>query len=175
MKVTMFLASSLNGIIARPDYREDFLSREHWEGFLECASRTGSVIWGRRTHERVTVFNRGYLDRMWELEKIVVSRSEAFVPSDGFEVAHSPHAALELLASRGAEEATLAGGSVLNSAFVHAGLVDEVILNLEAVIVGDGISLLAPGGGDVRLKGNPEFRRVSDRIVQLRYEVDKRA
>lgn len=173
MKVTMFLASSLNGIIARPDYSEDFLSREHWEGFLECAQRTGAVIWGRRTHERATVFNKAYLDRMWELEKIVVSRSRDFEPGEGFEVVDSPQSALALLEKRGAEEATLAGGSVLNTAFVKDQLVDEVILNIEAVIVGEGISLLAPGSADLRLEGNPEFRRVSDRIVQLRYSVLK--
>ncbi len=173
MKVTMFLASSLNGIIARPDYSEDFLSREHWEGFLECAKRTGAVIWGRRTHERVSVFNKPYLDRMWELEKIVVSRSKDFDPGPGFEVADSPQSALALLEQHGAQGATLAGGSVLNTAFVQDGLVDEVILNIEAVIVGEGISVLAPGSADLRLAANPDFRRVSERIVQLRYGVAK--
>jgi dihydrofolate reductase len=173
MKVTMFLASSLNGIIARPDYSEDFLSRDHWEGFLECAQRTGAVVWGRRTHERVTVFNKDYLDRMWELEKIVVSRKAGFDPGPGFEVVDSPESALALLEERGATQATLAGGSVLNSAFVQAGLVDEVILNIEAVIVGEGITLLAPGTADLRLAGSPDFKRVSERIVQLRYGVEK--
>ena len=173
MNVTMFLASSLNGIIARPDYSEDFLSREHWESFLECAKRTGAVIWGRRTHERVRVFSRDYLDRMWELEKIVVTRSPDFDPGKGFELAESPRQALELLESRGAKEVTLAGGSVLNTAFVQEKLVDEVILNIEAVIVGEGISLLAPDAADLRLAPNPEFRRLSERIVQLRYGVLK--
>ena len=173
MRITLFLASSLNGMIARPDLREDFLSRDHWEGFLECAERTGAVVWGRRTHERVQVFNKDYLDRMWELEKIVVSRRSDFAVEEGFEVASSPQDAVTKLEARGCEEATLAGGSVLNSAFAEAGLIDEVILNIEAVIIGEGIPLFSPSTFDIKLEGEPTVRRVSDRIMQLRYGVAK--
>ena len=173
MRITLFLASSLNGMIARPDQREDFLSRDHWEGFLECAKRTGGVIWGRRTHERVNVFNKHYLDRMWELEKIVVTRKKDFDPGSGFDLATSPEDAVKKLEANGCTGATLAGGSVLNSAFAKAQLIDEVILNVEAVIIGSGIPLFSDETFDLKLEDNPEVRRLTDRIVQLHYGVAK--
>lgn len=49
MKVTLFMPMSLNGLIVRPDYREDFLSRQNWDSFVACARRTGAFIWGRKT------------------------------------------------------------------------------------------------------------------------------
>lgn len=173
MRITLYLASSLNGMIARPDQREDFLSRDHWEGFLECAQRTGGVIWGRRTHERAQVFNKAQLERMWELEKIVLSRSSDWDPGEGFEVATTPEDAIAKLEARGCEAATLAGGSVLNSAFARAGLIDDVILNVEAVIVGKGIPLFSEDSFDLLLEDNPGIRRISNRIMQLHYGVLK--
>jgi riboflavin biosynthesis pyrimidine reductase len=38
----------------------------------------------------------------------------------------------------------LAGGAKLNTAFTSAGFVDQVILDLESVIIGQGISLFGP-------------------------------
>lgn len=173
MRITLFLASSLNGMIARPDLTEDFLSPDHWEGFLECANRSGAVIWGRRTHERVRVFSKDHLDRMWELEKVVVSRNKDFDVEKGFELAVSPQDAITKLEACGCSGATLAGGSVLNSAFAKANLIDEVILNVEAVIIGSGIPLFTSDTFDLVLEDNPEIRRISDRIVQLHYGVVK--
>lgn len=171
MKVTLFMAISANGIIARPDYREDFLSRENWDSFLDCVRETGALIWGRKTHEKVRAYGPQYFRPLASSSNIVVSGNPAFtVDEPGFEVAATPQQALDSLAARGLRRATLSGGSLLNTAFARAGSIHEVVLNVEAVFIGRGIPLFAPDDVDLELRFN-EMRQVSDRIVQLRYAV----
>ena len=51
MKVILFMAISLNGIIARENNEEDFLSNKNWQMLVKLTNRTGCVIWGHKTHE----------------------------------------------------------------------------------------------------------------------------
>ena len=60
----------------------------------------------------------------------------------------------------------------MNTAFARAGLIDQVIINVESVVVGRGIPLFAPEGFDLRLK-LIEMKRMREEIVQLHYEVRK--
>ena len=172
MNVTLFMAMSLNGLIARPDYREDFLSRQNWDSFLDCARRTGAFIWGRRTHEKFRRYGRQYFETMNGLRKIVVSTDQKFALEEGFELAGSPREALARLQGYTLQEATLAGGSVLNTSFAKERLIDTVEINVEPVVVGRGISLFAPGDFDLVLD-LASVRQLSDRLVQLRYRVRK--
>lgn len=173
MHITLFMATSVNGMIARPDYREDFLSVQNWDSFLDCARRTGSIIWGRRTHEKVRAWGSQYFAQMIGLHNIVVSTDSSFrAEEEGFEAATSPRDGIEKLSARGHTQATLAGGAILNSSFAREGLIDAVVLNVESVIIARGIPLLASDDIDLPLK-LVETERISDRIVQLRYTVVK--
>ena len=53
MKTTLFMAMSLNGIIAKEDGNEDFLSHKNWETFSELVNTFGNFVVGRKTHEAV--------------------------------------------------------------------------------------------------------------------------
>lgn len=172
MQITLFMAASLNGIIARPDYREDFLSRRNWDSFIECALRTGVIIWGRRTHEKFRKYGRQYFETMKDLSKIVVSTDPNFSLEEGFERARSPEDAVTKIEAKGFTEATLAGGSILNASFAKAGLIDLVEMNIEAVIIGRGIPLFAVDDFDLKLD-LVSLRQIDDRIVQIRYAVKK--
>ena len=50
------MATSLNGMIARPNNEEDFLSEDTWLEWLRWIREVGCVIFGRKTYEVV----RGY-------------------------------------------------------------------------------------------------------------------
>lgn len=172
MHVTLFMAASLNGLIARPDYREDFLSRENWDSFLDCTARTGAFIWGRKTHEKFRRYWLQYLERVKDFAKVVVSTDRGFSVEEGFELASSPRDALAVLESKGLSAVTLAGGGILNAAFAQAGLIDDLAINIEAVVVGRGIPLFAPEDFDLTLE-LVDARRITERIVQIRCLVKK--
>lgn len=53
MKVTLFMAMSLNGIIARKNGDEDFLSSNNWNSFSELVKTFKNFIIGRKTFEAV--------------------------------------------------------------------------------------------------------------------------
>lgn len=168
MHITLFMTMSLNGMTSRPDHREDFLSAENWDSFLECARETGALIWGRKTHEKVQRWNRRYFEQMKGLHKLVVSTNSALDVGEGFDLAASPRDAVAILERRGLRRATLGGGSILNSAFARERLIDAVVVNVEAVVIGRGLPLFAEADFDLRLETS-SVRQLNDRIVQLKY------
>lgn len=170
MKVTLYMAMSLNGIIARESNEEDFLSHKNWETFVELAHLTGCMIWGRKTHEVVKTWEKSYLDEIGDITKVVVTSRSDYAVGDGFERAASPEDALELLEQQGFKSVILTGGSRLNSSFSKKGLIDEVILNVEPVVLGKGIPLFAEDEFEARLD-LLGVKRLDEGLVQLHYKV----
>ena len=76
MNVTLWMAMSLNGIVARENQSEDFLSSRDWELFLELVRSSDALIWGRVTHQ---LFERLVRPQFQELPIIVVTRTNDFV------------------------------------------------------------------------------------------------
>jgi dihydrofolate reductase len=172
MKVTLFMAMSLNGVIAGEDGSEDFLSEENWwESFLGLLNKTACVVWGRKTQEVVSLWEPKYHESIKDILKVVVSKSEVDLP-EGYILAKTPRNALDILEEKGFHEVLLSGGSTLNSAFIKEGLIDGVILNIEPVLIGKGIPLFNPDDFEVKLE-HLDTKKVNEGILQLRYRVVK--
>ena len=172
MKVILYMAMSVNGLIARENGDEDFLSETNYQTFIELSHQSGCMIWGRKTHEAVRNYERDAFKPIGDMKKIVVSRNRNFQVEKGFEIAESPRQALDKLEQKGFKEVILTGGSGLNSSFAKEGLIDEVILNIQSVIIGKGISLFSPENFDLNLKLK-EIKKISNEIIQLHYVVNR--
>ncbi len=172
MKVILFMSMSINGFIARENRDEDFLSEENYETFVKLANQTGSAIWGRRTHETMRTYGKDAFDKIRNVKKIVITRDSDFKIEENCELAKSPEEAIKKLDSQGFKEVILTGGSSLNSSFATENLIDEVILNIEAVIIGKGLPLFCPENFDLNLKLK-KINKLSDDIIQLHYIVNK--
>ena len=171
MKVTLFMSMSVNGIIARENNEEDFLSDSNWKTFLRLAKVHGCFVIGRKTYEVVKSLYKDYNFNDVKSRKIVVTRNKEF-GADGFITASSPHDAIEKAKKEGFKSVILTGGSTLNSAFMKENLIDEIILNVEPAVIGNGIKLFAEGGFEKRLKllGT---KKLTVNIIQLHYRVVK--
>jgi len=143
MKVTLYMAISANGFIARENGDEDFLSHENWNKFCDLANKHKSFIVGRKTYEAVKNWKDGYGFDDLDIEKIVVSQDPLYSLDSSYTLASSPQDALAKLTEKGFRETLLTGGSALNTAFAKAGLIDEIILNVEPVIIGKGVPLFS--------------------------------
>ncbi len=164
---------SLNGIIARKNGDEDFLSHDNWNSFSELVKHFQNFIIGRKTFEAVKKWNEGYnFDDFKDATKVVVSSDQNYKLDDGYILASNPQKALEILKKNGFNKVLITGGSGLNSSFVKASLIDEVILNVESVIVGEGIPLFYSNDFDLNLK-LVDVKKLSNDIVQLHYKVTK--
>jgi riboflavin biosynthesis pyrimidine reductase len=73
-----------------------------------------------------------------------------------------------------ADNALLAGGSQLNAGFARSGLIDEVIVAIEPVIVSPGIPLLSGDAPDLRLD-LLDVDQSHHPTLRLRYRVLKEA
>ncbi|MFH1601892.1 MAG: dihydrofolate reductase [Candidatus Shapirobacteria bacterium] len=171
MKVILTMAISANGIIASKTGSEDFLSHTNWIQFVKLAKRIGCFMWGRKTYEAVSKWDGNYLKDLEKTKKIIISRSNIDL-KEGFELAHSPEEALEILERTGFKEAIITGGATINSEFAKRDLIDEVILDVNPSILGNGIPVFQPDDFELKL----EFigaEKITDGIVELRYEVKK--
>ena len=169
MKVTLFMAMSLNGIIARKNNEEDFLSHYGWEYFCKLVKEYGNFIIGRKTFEIVRKLYEGYgFDDFKDVTKVVLSRSR--LKEKGYIHANSPKEALNKLKKLGYQKALLTGGSTVNTAFAKEKLINEVIVNIEPVVVGEGIPLFKMSKFDLKLKLK-SMKRYEDSGVNMNYSV----
>ena len=171
MKVILFMSMSVNGFIARENNDEDFISDNNWGTFVDLTHKTGCLIWGRKTLEVVKDWEESYLNQLNGIKKIIVSNKKLDLDKD-YELANSPKQALEILKKSGYTEVILCGGSINNSSFAKENLIDEIIFNIEAVIIGKGIPIFCSDSFDLNLKLK-EINKISKNIIQLHYIVNK--
>lgn len=160
MKVTLYLAMSLNGIIADKKGKEDFLSEKNWDLFVKKAENVGCFIVGRKTYEIFTKSKYCNFNKI-NCKKIVVSKKEGF----------SPKEAVNLAKKSGLKEVLVVGGSEVNSSFIKSNLIDQIIVNIEPTILGSGIKLFSEA--DFHKKLNLKKISKFGKILQLNYEVIK--
>ena len=64
----------------------------------------------------------------------------------------------------------LAGGGEFNSAFIKKGLVDEIIINIEPFVLGNGVKIFSNENFESKLN-LIEIKKLKFGIVQLHYNV----
>ena len=170
MKVTLYMAMSLNGYIAEENGSEDFLSHTNWEKFCSLAQECGNFIVGRKTYEAVKNWNEGFgFDDLKGIQKVIISQDENYKLDAGYVLATSPKDALAKL--QDFESVLVTGGSAINTAFITENFLDEIILNVEPALIGKGIPLFAQG--DFLKKLNFVSSEESSGIMTLHYKVVK--
>jgi dihydrofolate reductase len=172
-KIIVYAATSADGFIARPDGDIDWLtSRPAPKGFYgigEFAASIDTKILGRKTYEKSLTLGAKFDGKT----KIYVfsARSPAAAPHAGVEFVSEPIEAFarRLRAARGKDIWMMGGGGIIGS-FLEAGAIDQFIINVMPVLIGEGIPLIALGYRHVPLK-LLSTRQFDDGVVQLHYEV----
>lgn len=154
IKVSVYIATSLDGFIARKNGDIDWLeggeSGEDY-GYAEFMSTVDYVVMGRNTYEKVLSFGG------WHYEKkvVVLTSREMIIPpelEDKVEtLSLSPAALLDELERRGARHLYLDGGVTIQR-FLQEGLVDEMTITTIPILIGEGLPLFGPLDGDVKLE-----------------------
>lgn len=167
------MAMSLNGFVADESGSEDFISHANWETFCKLAREKGNFIIGRKTFEAVKNWDAGYgFDDLGDVTRVVLTAAKPDEIGTGYVIASSPQDALEQISGRGMQSALVSGGPTVNTAFIKAGLIDEIIFNVEPVIVGKGKPVFA-GGDFLEELRLDSMKKLVDWIIQVRYTVRK--
>jgi len=144
LETVVYVATSLDGFIARKDGSVDWLPEPPEGddfGWAEFIGAIDAIVMGRTTFEQVLTFG------VWPYEGTpltVLSRTLSGVPEPLVGKAEisalAPGALLEELAARGCRRVYVDGGSVVQS-LLREDRIDELILTTVPVLLGEGIPL----------------------------------
>ncbi len=144
-KIKYHVASTVDGFIAHQDQTvEGFLSEgEHATDYLESLKRDyDAVLMGRRTYE--FGFQFGVANPYPWLKQYVLSRTMDRSPDANVElVSENIIDFVRELKSEAGKDIYLCGGAVLAATLFAEDLIDEIILKLNPVVFGSGISLFS--------------------------------
>lgn len=152
MKGSVFIATSLDGFIARTDGTIDWLPHDSTEdyGYDRFMASVDALVMGRLTYESVLGMGKWFYGKTPVY--VLSSRPIAAAP-DGAVVerlAGEPHEVAAELARRGVREAYIDGGVTIQR-FLRAGLIHRVIITRIPVLLGAGRPLFGDLSADVRL------------------------
>ncbi|WP_255391611.1 dihydrofolate reductase family protein [Photobacterium atrarenae] len=175
MKVSAYMAQSLDGYIAGPngelDWLEDIENPDESDfGFAEFMSSVDALLMGKHTFEKVASFG------FWPYDKpvYVASNSLTSLPEELKDkatiVSGSFPDMLAHLESRDVSAVYIDGGQLIQSAIRH-GVLRELTVTTMPVILGAGIPLFGPLESKVKLSlVNSEV--LVGQMVKTRYQVD---
>ena len=174
-RLVYYVATSIDGNIARPDGSFDFFVNEgeHVTEYLAALKTFDSVIMGRRTYEVGTKL--GVTDPYPWLRTYVVSRSIGTSPDPNVTVVSD--GVVELVRSLKAQGERgrgiyLCGGGELAAHLLEHELIDEIVLKLSPTIAGDGIPVIGKMERPTPLE-LVDCKVHESGVVVLRYRVGK--
>jgi dihydrofolate reductase len=173
-KIIVHIATSADGFIARSDGDLDWLtSRRALEGFYGLRKFAHSVdakILGRKTFDiSVKLGARFGKD---EMHYVFSRRPPGSLPAGVQFVTQSIGAFAERVRKEPGKNLWLMGGGEIIGSFLDDGAIDEFVLTVIPMFIGEGIPLIAPRHRDVPLR-LLSARPFSDGVVQLHYAVQQ--
>ena len=154
----MFVATSLDGFIARPDGSIDWLNDANAVvpsgedcGYCEFMKSVDVLVMGRNTFELALTFDA------WPYEDkrvVVLSSNPLTIPvglsSTVSASSETPDVLIERLSAEGAQRLYVDGGITIQR-FLAAGLIDDITITVVPVILGQGRPLFGPVQNDIPL------------------------
>jgi dihydrofolate reductase len=151
--VSVFIGTSVDGFIARPNGDLDFLPVDGGEphGYNEFMATVDALVIGRKTFETVLAYPS------WPYgEKRVVVLSNRPIDFSAVrggvveQMAGPPPEIVSKLAARGVRHIYVDGGVTIQG-FLRAGLVQRLTITRVPVLIGDGIPLFGTLPRDIKL------------------------
>lgn len=173
MMVSVFVGTSVDGFLARPNGDLDFLPRGGGEphGYDEFMASVDVVVIGRMTFETVLTYPA------WPYagKRVVVLSSRALDLSavrEGVveQMAGPPGEIVSKLAASGARHLYVDGGITIQR-FLRAGLIQRLTITRVPVLIGDGIPLFGTLPRDIRLR-HVATQSYSSGLVKTEYHMD---
>ena len=167
-KIILFIASSLDGYIARENGDIDWLPETTVSGYKEFYKSIDTVIIGKKTYDQILTFGvYPYKDK----KSYVFTRNNNHDKDENTEFVHDVNKLVKDITSNPGTNIWLVGGAEIISTFVNCGMVDEIILSIVPVVLGKGISLFKNIQKEIKLELIKTINY--DPLVELHYKVLK--
>ena len=179
-KIIVYIATSADGFIARPDGDVEWLNRRPHTldyGMRAFYSTIDTILIGRKTYDWALDYQKKKGSKAAIFDKkvanYVFSRKPPKKVAAGVEFVSEPVKTFaRRLRSSPGKHIWMMGGGELIASFLDAGEIDEFDIHVIPVLIGEGIPLVAPRHRDVPLSLR-STRKYPDGVVQLRYKVTK--
>jgi dihydrofolate reductase len=172
-KVILYIASSLDGYIAKPNDDLSFLSRVQKKGqdygYAEFINNVDTVILGRKTYDwimkQVIEFPHAQLDSY-----IITRTPRQNIGKIKFYTGNLKELILRLKQERG-KNIFVDGGAEIVNELLKEKLIDKFYLSIVPILLGDGIKLFKDGlpEQNLRLISTKQFETG---LIQLQYDLD---
>lgn len=169
-KVILFIATSLDGFIARKNGGIDWLYTDGDYGYEKFYASIDTTLTGGKTYRQALTFGGfpypGKTNYVFTRTKPQGDRNPVtFISSDIVQFVRS-------LKHENGKHIWLVGGGEINTILLNAGLIDEMVISIHPVILGDGVPLF---------RGMPRttWFRLSDQrvfeggLLQVTYEKNR--
>ena len=171
-RVILYIATSLDGYIAKIDDDLSFLSVVEQQGedygYGEFIQTVDAVIVGRRTYEKV--LSMGYSFPHTDKDAYIITRTER--PSLGsvqFYTGNLKELVLKLKSEPGKNIFVDGGAEIVNELLKEA-LIDELIISVIPLLLGNGIRLFKDGRPEQNLQ-LLSAKQFDKGLTQLHYKV----
>lgn len=174
VKVSVYIATSLDGFIARKDGAIDWLPTgdEGGEdfGYAEFTSTVDHLVMGRNTYETALTFG----EWPYSGKKVTVLSSKNIeAPAELKDkvdfLNQAPHELIKTLEQKGTKHIYLDGGNTIQR-FLRAGLVDEMTITKIPILIGEGLPLFGSLQSDIKLN-LMESKSFKNGFVQSKYKL----
>jgi dihydrofolate reductase len=165
-KIILFIASSLDGYIARENGDVDWLPESAVSGYDDFYKSVDTVILGKKTYAQVLTFgDYPYKDK----KSFVITRNNNCENEDNIKFVNDVEKLVKNIRSSTGANVWLVGGAEIISAFMNFKFVDELVLSIIPVVLGSGIPLFKNIQKDAKL----ELIKTTtyDALVEMHYKI----
>lgn len=170
-KIRLFIASSLDGYIARTSGEVDWLFTDSDYGYNEFFAQIDTVLMGNKTYQQILDWG----EYPYKGKKgFVFSKTRQGERDNNVEfVGGDLKVFINTLLNHSGGDMWLVGGSQIIHYFMQQGFVDELILSIHPIILGSGIPLIV---NDSSLETALELKNVKtydSGLLQVVYDINK--
>jgi len=176
-KIIVYIATSADGYIARPNGDVEWLNRRPRKsdyGMRAFYSSIDTILFGRKTYDWALSYQRKHRTPSVFDKKVanyIFSHNPPKKVAPGVEfVTQSIKAFARRLRATPGKNIWMMGGGEIIASFLDAGEIDQFDIHVIPVFIGKGIPLIAPRHRDIPLRLR-STKKYPDGVVRLRYEI----
>lgn len=169
-KVIVNLALSLDGFIEGPEGEYDWCFTDQDYGMTDFLNKTDAIFFGRKSFELlISTDPNAYPDK----EKYVFSTTLKSAPPQVILIRENLEAEVNKIKKQPGKDIWLFGGATLVTTMMNAGLVEDLMLSVHPLLLGQGKPLFQDLHDRIPLKLT-DTKIFSTGLVQLYYQVEGR-
>lgn len=170
-KIILYIAAGLDGYIAGPNGEIDWLPIGQDYGYKEFVAGIDTLLMGRKTYELMLTF--GWWDYPGMKAYVFTRRPDRMEKDENvIFTADDPAGVVAEIRKTPGKDIWLVGGGEVVKAFLDQGLIDEAVIAIVPIVLGDGIPLFPKGARRTTFKLT-ELKKFDSGLVMTKYIVEK--